>query len=137
MSDDDLFTVDEIVNSYEVIYGLRTIRSVGIIPPFEAANVDTDEDSDLSDDEVVGDVSHLQGRILRATASVVHEESEDETENNEIEGIIGSVTETVPSSSKQCRKSVKIKPSLSTWDKTTQMNWFFPEYENPYEPSAI
>lgn len=126
MSDDDLFTVDEIVNSYEAIYGSRTIRSVGIIPPFEAANVDTDEDSDLSDDEVVGDVSHLQGRILRATASVVHEESEDETENNEIEGIVGSVTETVPSSSK-----------LSTWDKTTQMNWFFPEYENPYEPSAI
>ncbi|PSN36479.1 hypothetical protein C0J52_25267 [Blattella germanica] len=126
MSDDDLFTVDEIVNSYEAIYGLRTIRSVGIIPPFEAANVDTDEYSDLSDDEVVGDVSHLQGRILRATASVVHEESEDETENNEIEGIVGSVTETVPSSSK-----------LSTWDKTKQMNWFFPEYENPYEPSAI
>lgn len=126
MSDDDLFTVDEIVNSYEAIYGSRTIRSVGIIPPFEAANVDTDEDSDLSDDEVVGDVSHLQGRILRATASVVHEESEDETENNEIEEIVGSVTETVPSSSK-----------LSTWDKTTQMNWFFPEYENPYEPSAI
>lgn len=126
MSDDDLFTVDEIVNSYEAIYGSRTIRSVGIIPPFEAANVDTDEDSDLSDDEVVGDVSHLPGRILRATASVVHEESEDETENNEIEGIVGSVTETVPSSSK-----------LSTWDKTTQMNWFFPEYENPYEPSAI
>lgn len=126
MSDDDLFTVDEIVNFYEAIYGSRTIRSVGIIPPFEAANVDTDEDSDLSDDEVVGDVSHLQGRILRATASVVHEESEDETENNEIEGIVGSVTETVPSSSK-----------LSTWDKTTQMNWFFPEYENPYEPSAI
>ena len=126
MSNDDLFTVDEIVNSYEAIYGSRTIRSVGIIPPFEAANVDTDEDSDLSDDEVVGDVSHLQGRILRATASVVHEESEDETENNEIEGIVGSVTETVPSSSK-----------LSTWDKTTQMNWFFPEYENPYEPSAI
>ena len=88
--------------------------------------MDTDEDSDLSDDEVVGDVSHLPGRTLRATASVVHEESEDETENNEIEGIVGSVTETVPSSSK-----------LSTWDKTTQMNWFFPEYENPYEPSAI
>lgn len=126
MSDDDLFTVDEIVNSYEAIYGSRTIRSVGIIPPFEAANVDTDEDSDLSDDEVVGDVSHLPGRILRATASVVLQESEDETENNEIEGIVGSVTETVPSSSK-----------LSTWDKTTQMNWFFPEYENPYEPSAI
>lgn len=58
-------------------------------------------------------------------------------ENNEIEGIVGSVTETVPSSSNQCRKSDKIKPSLSTWDKTTQMNWFFPEYENPYEPSAI
>ncbi|PSN47077.1 hypothetical protein C0J52_19314 [Blattella germanica] len=91
---------DEIVNSYEAIYGSRTIRSVGIIPPFEAANVDTDEDSDFSDDEVVGDVSHLPGRILRATASVVHEESEDETENNEIEGIVGSVTETVPSSSK-------------------------------------
>ncbi|PSN40367.1 hypothetical protein C0J52_27244 [Blattella germanica] len=99
MSDDDLFTVDEIVNFYEAIYGSRTIRSVGIIPPFEAANVDTDEDSDLSDDEVVGDVSHLQGTSLRATASVVHEESEDETGNNEIEGIVGSVTETVSSSS--------------------------------------
>ena len=68
-SDDKLFSVDELINAYEDIYGSGiVIKFVGIIPAYEAPDVDTDENSDLSDDEVVGETSHLPGRILRANA---------------------------------------------------------------------
>jgi hypothetical protein len=48
----------------------RTPQSVAICPPDEPPGADTDRDSDLSDEEVLGDVGHLPARILRSHALV-------------------------------------------------------------------
>ncbi|CAH0546786.1 unnamed protein product [Brassicogethes aeneus] len=68
-----LFTVDEIQNACEEVYGskhVKDIKSVGILPPYEPSSADTDEDLDLSDAEVKGLPVHLPGRILRSTTAV-------------------------------------------------------------------
>lgn len=152
-----MFTLDEMLAAYEEYYGpesVRKIRSVGIIPPYEPPNADTDEDSDLSDDQVEGNPAHLPGRILRSQVQVTLEESNeeigiDETEESQPssskqirqiqsdkETQIEELEDPQPSTSKRIRlhKKKKIKPSESIWSSTKTRVWSLPPVEKPSEP---
>lgn len=51
-SEDDMYTLDELFNVYEENYGkLENVRFIAILPHCEAGEADTDDDSDLSDEE--------------------------------------------------------------------------------------
>ncbi|KAF5287018.1 hypothetical protein FQA39_LY16132 [Lamprigera yunnana] len=54
-------------------------ESIAIWPPEEPPDADTDKDSDLLDEEILGNIDHLRARILRfccaQTAQMVNDES--------------------------------------------------------------
>lgn len=51
-------------------------QSIAICPPAEPPDAETDKDSDLSDEEVEGNIDRLPGRILRAEVAVRYDDNE-------------------------------------------------------------
>lgn len=135
------------LNAYEEAFGsaaIRKIRSVGIIPPYEPPDANTDEDSDLSDDEVEGLPAHLPGRILRSAAVVEFEASDNEPEPDSLVAEIDEepqtieVTEEEPDTStcRPSKKAKKVKPSISKWASHTPNDYQLPSVRKS-EPTTF
>lgn len=111
----------------------RTPQSIAICPPDEPPNADTDKDSDLSDEEVEGNINHLPRRILRSEAVVrydddIHEqETEPEPEERDLEP---EEPDNGPSTSAprnkrnapKCRNYNKVQPNPKK--KKDDIKWF-------------
>lgn len=60
----DVFDEIEVPDSED-----EEVHTIGMVPPIETANADTDVDSDLSDGEEEGNIDHLPCRLLVAPAT--------------------------------------------------------------------
>ncbi|KAK9732201.1 Transposase IS4 [Popillia japonica] len=130
-SDDNLYSIDELISIYERHHGAGTIKSIGIIPPLEAANAATDEDSDFSDNEVVGNLDHLPARILRSHAQVQLEQPEEDIRDS----IDGS---DLPSTSRRPRKMLKKSNTKEKlWSPNIKNTWILPDIQTAYGPLTI
>ncbi|KAF5294865.1 hypothetical protein FQA39_LY00349 [Lamprigera yunnana] len=104
-SKDKIVSLNEILDSvedYYRLYSLRSIRSIGIVPPLEAEGAVSDEDSHVSGEEV--DPIHLPRRILESEALVTYEEYEPVSVT--VEEPIASVSE--PFTSRRPTKRLRL-----------------------------
>ena len=84
--------------------------NVAFFPPVENAYAVTDEDSDLSDGETVGDITHLPRRILRSTGTIITEKDSESSEQ---------CSTSKPTKAKSDAKSGRKKKKLRNWDNST------------------
>ncbi|XP_045475400.1 piggyBac transposable element-derived protein 3-like [Harmonia axyridis] len=112
--------------------------NIAICPPDELPGADTDKDSDLSDEEVVGDFDHLPARILRSQVEMQNPEIDDDHGNPVVQDENHS-EEPRPTTSSQTRvRSTKRKrPTERTWKpKMNGLSSSIPELECEYRPVA-
>lgn len=114
--------------------------TIAICPPEEPPDAETDKDSDLSDEEALGDIDHLPARILRSQVAVRYFE-EDTADDIHIIQNVDQIQVSEPSTS----SNKKGRPQISKRKQLTPLTWKpdaidlsseIPQHECEYRPTA-